>query len=263
MANYLVVVLSSLYGWAQRREMVAENFNPARRIEKFHERRRERFLSREEFARLGAGLREAETIGIPYGIDETRPTARHAPKVENRRVMVAPDVIAAIRLLMLTGCRLREILHLRWVEVDFERGFLLLADSKTGRKTVVLSRVASEILRSLPRVGEFVFLGASGDKPRSDLKRPWTLITRRAGVKGLRLHDLRHSFASVAVGAHFGLPVVGKLLGHAQAATTQRYAHLADDPVRQASEVVSTSIAVAMGVINDDNPKTRRSACND
>ena len=196
MANYVVTVLSSLYGWAERRQVIPEGRNPARHVEKFREKRRERFLSREEFARLGAALREAETIGIPYAVDEKRPTAKHAPKPENRRVVVVPDAIAAIRLLMLTGCRLREILNLRWDEVDFERGLLLLADSKTGRKAVVLNGAALHVLSKLPRIGRYVFPGTIGDKPRTDLKRPWSMIRRRAGLDGVRLHDLRHSFAS-------------------------------------------------------------------
>lgn len=246
MANYVVTVLSSLYGWAERKQIIPEGHNPARRIEKFRERRRERFLSRDEFARLGAALREAETIGIRYAIDETRPTAKHAAKPENRRVVVAPDAIAAIRLLMLTGCRLREILHLRWTEVDFERGLLLLEDSKTGRKTVVLGEAAMTILSGLMRTSEHVFPGIDGTKPRADLKRPWDLVTRRAGLDGVRLHDLRHSFASVAVGANLGLPIIGKLLGHTQPSTTQRYSHLADDPVRAASDLVANRIAAAM-----------------
>jgi integrase len=247
MANYVVTVLSSLYGWAERRGIVSEGFNPARRIEKFREPRRERFLSREEFAHLGAALREAETAGIPYEVDETRPTVKHAAKPENRRVVVAPDAIAAIRLLLLTGCRLREILNLRWREVDFERGLLLLEDSKTGRKPVVLGASALAILGQLPRVAECVFPGADGKTPRHDLKRPWALVSRRAGLRGLRLHDLRHSYASVAAGANLGLPIIGRLLGHTQPSTTQRYAHLADDPLRAASQVVAAQIAASIG----------------
>lgn len=148
---------------------------------------------------------------------------------------------------MLTGCRLREILHLRWADGDFERGMLLLPDSKTGRKTMVLGAAAVEVLSKLPRLGSHVFPGATGDAPRNDLKRPWSLITRRAGLRGLRVHDLRHSYASIAAGVGLGLPIIGKLLGHTQASTTQRYAHLADDPVRRASEMISTAIAGAIG----------------
>jgi integrase len=246
MANYVVTVLSSLYGWAERKQIIPEGHNPARRIEKFREKRRERFLSDDEFARLGAALREAETIGIPYEVDESRASAKHAPKSKNRRVVVAPDVVAAIRLLLLTGCRLREILHLQWTEVDFQRALLILNDSKTGRKPVLLGPAALEVLHGLPRTGRYVFLGSSGVKPRSDLKRPWTAITRRAGLNGLRVHDLRHSYASMAAGAGFGLPVIGRLLGHTQPSTTARYAHLADNPLRGASDVVSSNIKAAL-----------------
>ena len=104
-----------------------DDYNPARRIEKFREHRRERFLSVEELARPGAALHEAVTVGIPYDVDETKVTARHVAKPENWRVVVAPDAIAAIRLLLLTSCRLREVLNLRWQEVDLNRGLLLLA----------------------------------------------------------------------------------------------------------------------------------------
>lgn len=248
MANYVTTVLSSLYSWAGRRGLVGEDFNPARRIDKFRESRRERFLSRDEFARLGAALREAETIGIPYDVDAWRPTVKHAAKPENRRVVVGPDVAAAIRLLMLTGCRLREVLNLRWQEVDLERGLLLLADSKSGRKTVVLGEAAAETLGRLLRVGDYVFPGADGSKPRSDLKRPWFMITRRASLVGLRIHDLRHSYASVAAGAGLGLPIIGKLLGHTQPSTTARYAHLGDYPLRVASNAIAAEIASALDI---------------
>ena len=246
MANYVAVVLSSLFGWAERHGHCPEGFNPARRVEKFRESRRERFLSTEEFARLGAALREAETVGIAYEVDESRPTAKHAAKKENRRVVVAPEAIAAIRMLILTGCRLREILHLRWDEVDFQRRLLLLADSKTGRKTVMLNAAAVAILAGRSRVGIYVFAGSNPAYPRRDLKRPWELVKRRANLKELRIHDLRHTFASVAAGAGLGLPIIGKLLGHTQASTTARYAHLADDPLRRASAVIAEQIVAAL-----------------
>lgn len=247
MGNYVVTVLSSLYGWSERRGLCVEGCNPARRVEKFRERRRERFLSTEEFARLGAALREAETVGIPYQVKEFGPKAKHAPKEGNRRVVVPPDVIAAIRLLLVTGARLREILHLRWSEVDLQRGLLLLADSKTGRKTVTLGTAAADVLTQLPRVGGYVFPGqGGGGAPRCDLKRPWKAIIRRAGLAGVRIHDLRHSYAATAAGAGFSLLTIGKLLGHAQPSTTQRYAHLADDPVRWASDKIADQIAEAL-----------------
>ncbi|MEI9914967.1 MAG: site-specific integrase [Methylovirgula sp.] len=157
---------------------------------------------------------------------------------------------AASRLLIFTGCRLGEILNLRWSEVDLERGLLFLPDSKTGRKTVVLSAAAQSILAALPRLGIYVIAsetaGQEVEKPRADLKRPWALIKAPAGLADMRLHDLRHSFASVGAGAGMGLPVIGKLLGHSQASTTQRYAHLDADPVRAAANTIAEKIERAM-----------------
>jgi integrase len=149
---------------------------------------------------------------------------------------------------MVTGSRLREILHLRWREVDLSLGLLLLPDSKSGRKTIILSAPAIKILSGLRRNGEYVFPGTDEGKPRRDLKKPWAAVTKRAGLIGLRIHDLRHSYASVAVGKELqlGLPVIGKLLGHSQLSTTARYAHLGDEPLRAASEAVAMKIAGAM-----------------
>lgn len=145
---------------------------------------------------------------------------------------------------------MREILRLRWDHVDFERGMLFLPDSKTGRKAVVLNAIAIQVLGDLERIGNYVIAGDNAgteqEKPRADLKRPWRGITRRARLDGLRIHDLRHSFASVGAGGGMGLPIVGKLLGHADQATTARYAHLDNDPLRQASNAIGKAIAHAM-----------------
>ena len=155
-----------------------EGFNPASRIEKNREQGRERFLTTDELERLGSALREAETIGLPWDVNVDAPKAKHLPKEENRRTVISPHATAAIRLLILTGCRLREILHLRWAEVDFERGMLHLPDSKTGRKSVVLNAPALAVLDGVPRVGEFVIAGrppqrkGQAERPRSDLKKP-------------------------------------------------------------------------------------------
>jgi integrase len=216
-------------------------------VEKFRESRRERYLTSEELLRLGTALREAETTGIPWEVDGTKSTAKHAPKPNKRLTVVSPFAIAAIRLLLFTGCRLREILDLRWDQVDFERGVLFLPDSKTGRKTVLLGAPALRVLSGLSRVGPYVIAGSNPEKARSDLKRPWNAIRRRAGLDGVRLHDLRHSYASVGAGAGLGLPVIGRLLGHTQPSTTARYVHLADDPLRRASETIAARIAAAMG----------------
>jgi integrase len=146
---------------------------------------------------------------------------------------------------------LREILHLEWSHVDFERGILLLPDSKTGRKIVILNAPALEVLASVERLGRYVIASESAgqekEKPRADLHRPWRLVTRRAGLEGVRLHDLRHTFASFGAGGGMGLPIVGKLLGHSQPSTTQRYVHIADDPLRRASNAIGATLAAAMG----------------
>ena len=143
-------------------------------------------------------------------------------KRPNQRTVFAPEVALAFRLLLFTGARLREILHLEWAHVDLERGLLLLPDSKTGRKTIVLSAPALALLQDADRSSAFVVPGATQDQPRSDLKKPWRAIQQHAGLSGLRIHDLRHTFASVGAGSSLGLPIVGKLLGHSQSATTAR-----------------------------------------
>jgi len=224
--------------------------NPATGVKRYAENRGERFLSSDELERLGAAIRDAETLGIEWTPDPSK-QVKHAPRPENRRTIISPYAAAALRLLILTGCRLSEILHLEWAHVDFERGLLFLPTSKTGRKTVVLNAPALAILTGLPRLGRYVIAsdsaGAKDEKPRADLSRPWRLVSRAAGLEGVRLHDLRHTHASIGAAAGLGLPIIGKLLGHSQTTTTARYAHLADDPLRRASDVIGSRIAAAMG----------------
>ena len=184
---------------------------------------------------------------MPWIFNEGK-SAKHRPvKSENQREVFARNITAAIRLLMFTGCRLREILHLRWEDVDFERDVLNLPESKTGRKKILIAGTAIAILDELERHGEYVISGREPDKPRADLNRPWKRITQHARLEGLRLHDLRHSYASVGAASGMGLLALGKLLGHASPSTTQRYAHLADDPLRRASEHIASVIASAIG----------------
>ena len=132
-------------------------------------------------------------------------------------------------------------------------------NSKTGKKAIVLNAPALDILANLPRVGTYVIAGqAAGsddDKPRADLNRPWRAIVKRAGLNGLRIHDLPHTHASVGAGLGLGLPIIGKLLGHTQAATTARYAHLDADPLCRASEHIGSRLAAAMG---DLKPQAHR-----
>jgi integrase len=247
-ANHVLSLFRSIWNWAARREEVDKAANPALGVDRYPEQGRERFLTSDELGRLGSALVEGETVGIVYEVDETKPGAKHAPKPESRRMKLDPFAVAAIRLLILTGARLREILDAQWSYVDFERGILFLPDSKTGRKPVYLSAATQAVLAALPRIegNPHVIAGAKDGAPRSDLNRPWAAVRRAAGLEGVRLHDLRHSFASIGAGASMGLPIIGKLLGHSQAATTARYAHLDADPLRRAVDTIGATITAAM-----------------
>jgi integrase len=254
-ANRAAAVWSKAFAWAAHAGLIPEGHNPVKGLKKYRERGRERFLTSEELARLGDKLREGETVGLSYSVDEAKPTAKHAPKAEHRRVKLDRYAAAAIRLLILTGARLREILHAKWEQVDAERGLIFLADSKTGRKPLYLSAAAQEVLAVLPRMegNPHLIAGAKEGTPRSDLKKPWAAVSRAAGLEGVRLHDLRHSFASIGAGASLGLPIIGKLLGHSQPATTARYAHLDADPMRRAANTIGATISAAMAGRKDTN----------
>jgi integrase len=245
-ANRVLAVVASMYAFAARSGIVGDGTKPATGIEKYRENRRERFLNGEELERLGRAIEEAETLGIPWTVDTSKPTAKHLPSLANRRTKISLSAGAAVRLLLFTGCRLREILNLKWDYVDLERGVLFLPDSKSGRKTVVLNAPAMTVLNGLERFGPFVVPGDTPENPRSDLKRPWEAITMRAGLTGIRLHDLRHTYASFGAGGGLGLPIIGRLLGHSQVSTTARYAHLDNDPLRRASEAIAGRISAAL-----------------
>ncbi|MBL1255965.1 site-specific integrase [Methylocystis sp. Sn-Cys] len=232
-ANHVLAVVASMYSFGAKHGIVPDGVSPALGIERYPEPRRERFLSSNELARLGEAFRHLEVEG------------RHG------------SGIAALRLLLFSGARLREILHLRWENVDLERGMLFLPDSKTGRKTIVLGAPAITILASLNREGTYVIPGKNFDQPRTDLKKPWAAAIKLADLPNLRIHDLRHSFASVGAGAGLGLPIVGKLLGHSQAATTERYAHLDAGPVRRAADMIGNTISAALEGIGSSHLKSR------
>ena len=245
-ANRLIAVIASMYGVAARHGIVPRGTNPALGIERFRKSARERYLGIEELNRLGEALRLAETDGLPWRSDAAKAESKHLAREENRRTILSSEVVLAFRLLMFTGARLQEILTLQWSHIDFERGLINLADSKTGRKTIVMSGATIDLLRGRERRGAFVIPGADVDRSRSDLKKPWRAIQRHAGLEGVRIHDLRHTFASIGAGASLGLPIVGKLLGHSQPATTARYAHLDADPLRRASNVIGDHLTAAL-----------------
>jgi len=229
-ANRVVAILSSLCSWAVRAGYLESN-PCVGAIEKYRERPRRRYLTPAEFKRLGAALRVGE-----------------------RRGRVTPAAAAAIRLLLFTGMRRGEVLSLRRDAVDLQQRVLRLADSKTGPRVIVLNAAAVDVLKTWPTFASpYVFPSETrrDDAPdtphRVDLNKPWAWLRRRARLADVRLHDLRHAFASVAVSGKQTLPIVGALLGHTQPATTARYAHLLDDPVRAASEATGATIAAAVG----------------
>ena len=157
--------------------------------------------------------------------------------------------VAAIKLLIFTGARKGEILGLKWEWIDFERGEVRLPDSKTEAKILIyLPPPALAVLAELPRIAgnPHVIVGQKAGTQLVNLEETWRPIRATAGLDGVRLHDLRHAFASVAASSGMGLPIIGKMLGHTQEATTHRYAHLASDPVKAAAAAVAGKIAAAM-----------------
>ncbi len=262
-ANRLVTLLAHFYEWAQDGNHVPKGHNPAKGVDRFKESGKERFLTPGELGRLGTALRQAETVGVPWAPANGKPLSKHAPKQpENRLTKISPQAAGAIRLLIFTGARLREILHLEWANVDFSRTMLFLPDSKSGKKPIVLGGPAVAVLKDLEELAlaearkidpnarkplsRYVFPTADPTKPKPDIQRPWALIQRAADLPGLRLHDLRHSFASFGAGSGLGLPIIGKLLGHGDVKTTAKYAHLDVDPLRRANDVIGDAISSAM-----------------
>lgn len=247
-ATRTVRLLGGIFSYAVKHGYI--DANPRAGVQLYADNKGKRYLSTAEFQKLGDALREAETVGLPWHFNEGANEKHRPKKAENQRETISPHAIAAIRLLMLTGCRLSEILKLQWGDVDFNRGILDLSDSKTGAKEVLLGAAALKVLADIPRIkgNPYVIVGEAKDKPRSDLKRPWKRITMHAGLFDLRLHDLRHSFASVGVASGMGLPIVGKLLGHASPTTTARYAHIAEDASRRALDTIESTIAAGIGL---------------
>ncbi|MBO6824467.1 MAG: tyrosine-type recombinase/integrase [Thalassospira sp.] len=220
-ANRNLEVISKMFSMAEMWGMRPDGSNPRLHIKKYPEEKRERYLSQKELSDLGSVLNEAEEMGVD-------------------------DIyaISAIRLLIFTGCRLNEIMSLKWTEVDFTNSCLRLSDSKTGARVVHLGPPALDLLKNLKRQPKnpWVICGKIPGTNRKEIQKFWQRIRKRAGIEDVRIHDLRHSFASNAVAQGMSLPMIGKLLGHTQVQTTARYAHLAADPVKAAASSVSSNI---------------------
>ena len=226
-ANRTLGVLSKMFNLAEVWGLRRDGSNPCRHVQKYTEKKRERFLSESELAHLGRVIAEMEAEGGKDGLD--------------------PFQAAAYRLLILTGCRLGEIQTLKWEYLTPD--LILLPESKTGARRIPLPPAARAVLAALPRDPDnpYVIQGHNPGQHNTDLQRPWRRVRARAGLIDVRIHDLRHTYASNAVGSGLSIQMVGKLLGHTQIQTTMRYAHLADDPVRLAAEQVSDGLAGALG----------------
>jgi len=229
-ATRTVGLLGGIFTFAQRRRFRADN--PVRGVKRYADKMNERFLSEVELQRLGDAISQYEAEGGNS------------------------SAIAILRLLALTGARKTEIAGLKWSEVDLERGCLRLADSKTGAKVLPIGRPAAVIIEKLQdsRRNGFVFPAEAGDRHFQGTEKVWVKVRKKAGLADVRLHDLRHSFASVALAKGNALPIIGKLLGHADTKTTSRYAHLADDPVKQAADSISSVISAAILGKKADRP---------
>ncbi|HEV2517902.1 MAG TPA: site-specific integrase [Devosia sp.] len=217
MANKVIAILSKLFSWAEKTGLRPAGENPCRYVERYDEVKRERFLAPDELGNLGKAL----------AADERQ------------------YVVAAIRLLLFTGARVSEILTAEWSWVDLAKGTIRLPDSKTGRKTLHLNAPALEVLNGLAKVKDnpFIIVGDIEKAHLVNIQKPWRAIRKAAGLDDVRLHDLRHTFASVGVEGGASLVMVGTLLGHTQPQTTKRYAHLANDPQRVAADAIAKRIA--------------------
>lgn len=224
--------LSAMLSWAARHRIIETN--PARHVEKLPSGKRERFLTEEEAKTVWDKLTELE---------------------QGQRLR--PDVADLFRLLALTGARRGEILGLRWSEVDFERGLIVLPPDrhKTGSsgkgRTIHLDAASVAILRGrqrnvvttntrLKRIVPWVFPKQDGKSPMEPPKRAWVAVRTAAKIEGLRLHDLRHTYASLLLAEGTPLALVGKALGHTKASTTERYAHLRDDATQRGAAHVAS-----------------------
>jgi len=228
-ANRVLAVISSMFTFAIRRHLVRDN--PARGIEKNQEKKRKRHLSAEELLRLGEVLLAAEERG------------------DNQ------TGINALRFLLFTGMRRGEVETFRWSFVDWHYSRVHLPDSKTGEKILPIGQPAIDLLKLIRESQKqtsgqdengFVFPSAKTDGHLVGLPKMWRKWRSEAGLEGVRIHDLRHSFASVGASRGTPLFVIGGILGHKSTATTDRYAHLQDDPARTAANSISTTIAAAL-----------------
>ena len=225
-ANRVLALLSKMCALAEQWGLRDPGTNPVKGIERYRESRRERHLSPVELGRLGEVLRRVE-------LERTE----------------SPSTVVLVRLLLLTGARLGEVLGLCWESIDWQAGSVRLDDSKTGPKTLYLSDPAKAVLAGMPRQegNPWCLPGRVHGRPLVNPQKPWRRIRTQAGLDDVRLHDLRHTYAAVAARGGLSLPMIGALLGHSEPQTTQRYAHLVGNPVQAAAEQVGEAVKAALG----------------
>nr|WP_277925639.1 site-specific integrase [Sphingomonas sp. JXJ CY 53] len=232
-ANRMLAMASKMFGLAERWGLRPDHSNPAKNIDRYREHKRERYLTNAEVARLWQVL------------NSDAATAK-----------ASPAAISAIKLLMLTGRRLNEVLGLKWAWVDLDAKVLRLPDTKNGALLVSLGDAAVSVLGELKASGRddnYVIAGQRKGAPLVNLQKPWRALRALAGLHDVRIHDLRHTFASIGAGMGMSLHMLGRLLGHTQAATTSRYAHLAQDPVRTAADAIGAEL-MRLVVASDQAP---------
>lgn len=215
-------MLKAVFAYALRQGLVPEN--PARDVRAADEAERERFLSAEEVGRLALALDGAEGEGTAW------------------------QAVAAIRLILATGLRKEEALELRWAEADLDLGRLVLADTKTGRSVRPLGRAAVAILAAIKArelASGWVFPATGGPGHYRGLQKVWSRVRAAAGLPDVRIHDLRHTVAATAASSGANLLVVGRLLGHKKARSTERYAHLTETAVAAAADRVADVLTLA------------------
>jgi integrase len=254
LANRALALVSAFFSYAEKRSVRPRHTNPAHGLESYPEKSRERFLTPAEVKRLGEALADAVRIGLlPAPRMRMKPAigpkAKHRPKAADVPKLANPYAVAAIRFLLLTGWREREALTLQWSYIDPVRRVAVLPDTKTGKSVRLLGAPAVELLESLPRLegSPYVFPSRVADAPLTEINRVWYAVRHASGLDDVRLHDLRHSFASTVASAGGSLLMIRALLGHKDHTTTAKYAHLLDDPVRATADATATQLATWLG----------------
>jgi len=223
--NRTVKVMSKFYNWLYDAGIILVPYNPFQRVKKYKEKSSERFLDDAEINNM-------------------------LDAVKRRKCIDGSNIFAlsAIELLLYTGARKSEILELKWDEVCLDTGVISLPDSKTGKKPLYLNNAAKEVLKNLPRVhgNPYVIVGRKDKAHLTNIRNTWKKVCVFANISNMRIHDLRHTFASVALKNGVKLGTIGALLGHSDPRTTQRYVHFDNDFIKTENE--KTGFAITEGV---------------